>query len=54
MLNTDPDALEKIQQTKTVRVATAILKLATTSRKALKNLPFNLCERMDEILYTKL
>jgi PHD/YefM family antitoxin component YafN of YafNO toxin-antitoxin module len=45
--------LEKLQQAKANQASLDMLKLATESREELKNLPADLRERADEILYTK-
>lgn len=43
--------LEKIQQARAIQASLDILELAIESRKELKNLPSDLRERADEILY---
>ena len=43
--------LEKIQQAKALQASLNMLKLATESKKELKNLPSDLRERANEILY---
>ena len=45
--------LEKLQQSKAKQANLELLKLAIDSRKELKNLPANLREKADEILYSK-
>lgn len=45
--------LERIQQAKVMQASLDMLKLATESREELKNLPSDLRERANEILYTK-
>ena len=43
--------LEKLQQIKATQAALDMLKLATESREQLKNLPVDLRQQADEILY---
>lgn len=45
--------LEKIQQAKTMQASLDLLKLANESREELKNLPSDLRERANKILYTR-
>ncbi len=45
--------LERIQQAKVMQASLDMLKLATESREELKNLPSDLRERANEILYSK-
>lgn len=45
--------LEKIQQTKNIQASLDMLKLAIESREELKNLPADLRQKADEILYSK-
>ena len=43
--------LDMLQQTKAVQASLDMLRLATENREELKNLPANLRQRADEILY---
>ncbi len=45
--------LDKIQQTKVKQASLDMLKLAIENREELKNLPSDLRQRADEILYNK-
>lgn len=45
--------LEKIQQAKSMQASLDMLKLAIENKQELKDLPADLRERVDEILYTK-
>ena len=45
--------LERIQQAKTMQASLDMLKLATESKEELKDLPPDLRQRANEILYTK-
>lgn len=45
--------LERLQQSKAIQSSFDMLKLAIENREQLKNLPANLRERANEILYTK-
>jgi len=45
--------LEKIQQTKATQASLDMLKLATESKEELKDLPADLRQRANEILYSK-
>lgn len=45
--------LAKLQQTKAIQASLDMLKLALESKKELKDLPADLRQRADEILYSK-
>lgn len=45
--------LERLQQAKTTQASLDMLKLATEHKEELKNLPADLRERANEILYSK-
>lgn len=45
--------LEKLQQTKSTQASLELLKLAIESKEELKNLPSDLRQRANEILYSK-
>lgn len=45
--------LEKLQQAKSIQASLEMLKLAVESKEELKNLPPDLRQRADEILYSK-